>query len=724
MEHTKKDDGMQSGKTWVCSEVSDIEAEKISKNAGISRLAAKVFLSRGMHDVGIINKFMNPTLESMYDPFLLKDMEKAADRLIHAIRSGERIVIYGDYDVDGVTGTSVLYDFLKRKKACVDFYIPDRIEEGYGISITGIDRIHKKGTDIIITVDCGITAFDEVRYAVESGMEIIITDHHECMDILPEAYAVVNPHRRDCNYPFRELAGVGVVFKLVNALCIKMECKDEYMDYLDLVALGTIADVVPLADENRIITRYGIQEIENTNNLGLRTLIDNSGFKGKPMNSFVVSFILSPRINAAGRLGDAGRAVKLFTTSDEKEALDISLELNNENRYRQDTEMDILNQAVTLIENEIDMDKEKVIVVAGKNWHHGVIGIVASKISERYYRPCILLSIEGDSAKGSGRSIEGLNLFKALSYCESLLEKYGGHEFAAGLTIKTENISALRGMINCYADEVMDESDLVPRVKVDAYINKEDISTNSVMELERMAPFGAGNPEPVFAYNGLKIDEMRTVGGDRHLKLHLACSDTSFDAIGFNMGDLINCFNSGDIVDSAFSLGINNWQSICRVQMNLKDIKLNDAVVERNDYFYKLDKHIESVYLNGYNIDYMDEDNILSTVDIDEIVPERCDLIAVYQYIKANSIGNLVIDDLFIFAGRIASSYRIKMNYFKVKKSIEVFEELKLMQCEPFGETGMIVTMLDNGGQKKRLESSLTFKKLQVLKKSLKRGNV
>ncbi|HHV99361.1 MAG TPA: single-stranded-DNA-specific exonuclease RecJ [Clostridiaceae bacterium] len=710
---------MHKKKTWVCSKISEEEAERISRQAGISKLAAKVFLSRGMDECGLINDFLNPTLESLHNPFLMKDMDKAVDRLIQAIEKGERIVIYGDYDVDGITSTSILFDFLRKKDAHVDYYIPDRIEEGYGISKAGIDKICESGTDLILTVDCGIAAIDEVRYAIDKGLDIIITDHHECRDVIPEARAVVNPHRSDCNYPFKELAGVGVAFKLLNALCIKMGCDKEYMNYLDLAALGTIADVVPLIGENRVIAKYGIQEIENTSNLGLRTLINNSGLEGKLINSFGVSFILSPRINAAGRLGDAARAVKLFTTACEREAHDISIELNDENRNRQETETDILNQAIDLIEKEIDVEKEKVIVVAGQNWHHGVIGIVASRITERYYRPCIMLSVEDGIAKGSGRSIEGLNLFKALCYCENLLQKYGGHELAVGLTLAEENIHAFRAMINRYADEVMDESDLVPRIKIDAYINKGDISIESVMELEKLAPFGAGNPEPAFAFEGLEIGEMYTVGNNRHLKLKLKSENTTFDAIGFNMSNLVNYFNMGDIIDSAFSLGINTWNSECKVQMNLKDIKLNESVVRKNEYLYELDKYVESFDLNGYNKGYTRNFDIFHSLDIDEVVLERCDLVAIFQYMKANCAKTLVIEDLFVFAGRIANSYKIKMNYFKLKKGIKIFEELNLLLAEPLGETGMIITMLDSDGQKKQLGDSYTFNRLQALKKSL-----
>ncbi|HHW48931.1 MAG TPA: single-stranded-DNA-specific exonuclease RecJ [Clostridiaceae bacterium] len=728
---------MTRKRLWTCNNISEIDARRISDETNVPTLLVKVLLNRGIDDCEKIRRFIDPSLEDLNNPFLMKDMDKAVKRVKTALANKEKIVIYGDYDVDGITSTSILIDFLSRLGATSGFYIPDRVDEGYGISIAAVDKIRQMGPSLIITADCGITAVDEVKYIKECGMDIIITDHHECTGVLPDAYAVVNPHRPDCAYPFKELAGVGVVYKLIHALCIEMSLGDIYQDYVDLVTLGTVADVVPLVEENRIIVKYGIPKIENTLNIGLKALINNSGLEGKKITSSLISFVLAPRINAAGRLGDAGRGVRLFTTKDEKEAFEIALELNEENRNRQDMESQIFSEVINVIETKVDLDREKVIVAAGESWHHGVIGIVASKVTERYYRPCLLLSVENGMCKGSGRSIEGFNLFEALKHCSSLLTKYGGHELAAGLSLEYSNLEPFKRMINEYADSVLKDEDLIPRIRIDAVIDKHDINMESVKALAVLAPFGAGNPEPVFSYDKLRISDIRTVGEDRHLKLWLQDNGFYTEAIGFNMGTLVNEFNTGDLLDVAFSLEINTWNSNEKIQFNLKDIKLNKEVVIKNNYYFTLDKYIENEVLNGYNkdgsllkifklvskkcfaeSDCPEEENMVFIPCADDMVPDRQDLAAVYLYIKANCAEHLEIRDLSVFAGRIANGYKIKMNYFKVKKCIEIFEELKLLKAEPFGEYGMLITLNGNTG-KKDLDNSSIFKSLQALKKSL-----
>lgn len=729
---------MLHNKQWVYCKVEDKDIEKTAAEAGISKLLARVFLSRGIHDPAYIGRFLNPLLEDLYDPFLLNDMDRAVERIGKALRDKEKIVVYGDYDVDGVTSTSILYDFLQSLGANVSFYIPDRLDEGYGLSLGAIDRVRQMEASLIITVDCGITAFEEVDYIIGNQIDIIITDHHECMDTLPSACAVINPCRHDSTYPFKELAGVGVAFKLVNALCIRMNLGNLYLKYLDLVALGTVADVVPLVEENRIIVKHGLPCIENTSNTGLKALIENSGLKDKPVNSFSLSFGLAPRVNAAGRLGDAGRAVRLFTTKDGTEASNIASELNEANKYRQDTEQEILRQVVDLIEGDEALQKDSILVVSGQDWHHGVIGIVASKITEKYYRPCILISDEDGMGKGSGRSIEGFNLFEALCFCGDLLEKFGGHELAAGLTLQMDKLEEFRRMINSYAASVLSEEDLIPRLRIDALIGAEDINLNNVSELERLAPFGAGNPGPVFACSRLKVCDIRTVGEDRHLKLKLEGDGFFTDAIGFNMGSLAKTFNYRDILDVVFSLEINVWNSTRRIQFNLKDIKPNDEIIKWNRYLCDLDKSIEFKDSNDYNRD----NDVLKKIEtvaaklsgptdsasgretvfgtlVDALVPERQDLVAVYQYIKAKGGCSLLIDDLFVFARRIAESYRISMNYFKAKKSIEIFHELKLLKAEPAGEYGMSITLTDSAKEKTNLENSKLYRHLQSIKKHL-----
>lgn len=824
---------MDQIKQWVVNKVSEgneheinEKVQRISKHCKISPLLAKIFISRGIEEEEYIKMFLNPSMKDLYDPFLLKDMDKAVDRIINAVRSRERIIIFGDYDVDGITSTSILYDFLVKCGADVGYYIPDRKEEGYGLSIGAVQKVINDGASLIITVDCGITAFEEVKYIIDNDVDIIITDHHECKDELPEAYALVNPCRHDCTYPFKELAGVGVTFKLLQALSIKMDLKDPSLDYIDLVALGTVADVVPLVSENRIIVKYGLKKIENTFNKGLKALIDVSGAKDKPVTSYTVGFVLAPRINAAGRIGDATRAVRLFTTDDENEAIAISKELNEQNIYRQETEQEILNDVLSRVERSVDLKKEKVIVVWGEGWHHGIIGIVASRVTETFHRPCILIAVEDGIGKGSGRSIEGFNLFEALSHCTSLLEKFGGHELAAGLTIKEENIEKLKEMINEYADTLLKDSDLIPKIKIDVEVTKEDISLDSVRELDLLSPFGVGNPSPVFAYKNLMIEDIRTVGNDKHIKLKLKDNESFIDAIGFNRGFLAEIYNKNDVIDTACSFEINSWNNTESVQLNLKDVKESQDILVQNRFYYSLDKAIDftclydeneidlfleniaqvtssegfkkdfyrdsktvilinsinslkaltdalnvikAEYEMAYNVENKVDDcdvcilvnpkpdefsaepfdrvivfgewisksylyNIIMDIDIgklfildkicfkvdeSDIIVERQDMVAVYQYIKSNFNGNYIIDDLFKFARSISKSYGRNMNYFKVKRIIDTFEELNLLKKSERGMYGMEVSIIDTKGKKADLESSAIFQSFKAFKERI-----
>jgi single-stranded-DNA-specific exonuclease len=819
---------MLHNKLWVCNEVSDKAAVALAKESGISVLMAKVFLSRGIEDTEYIKSFLNPSLDGLNDPFLMKDMDKAVDRIIKAIDNKEKIIIYGDYDVDGITSTSILVNFLCSLKADVEFFIPDRVSEGYGLSVDTIFKLLTHKPSLIITVDCGITSFDEVEYINKNNIDIIITDHHECREELPDAYAVINPLQRGCSYPYKELAGVGIAFKVINALCKKLQLGNAHYAYLDLAAIGTVADVVPLTGENRIIVKYGLPRIKDSSNVGVMALVSSCGLKVKPITSWAISFILAPRINAAGRIGDARRAVKLFTTADLKEAEDIVLTLNDENKFRQDTEAEIHREVLEKIDKEVDLCKEKVIVVIGEEWHHGVIGIVSSKITEKFNRPCILLSHESGICKGSGRSIEGFNLFKALNHLSELLENFGGHELAAGLSIRYENFERFKKMINQYAEAVFDQKDMIPKIKVDVRINRDDISINNIKELDKLAPFGAGNPCPVFSYDKIRVSDIKTVGESKHLKIRLEDSSFSTEAIGFNMGSLANSLSTMDILDVAFSLEINNWNNIEKIQMNLKDLRHNDEIIMEKQYYYSLDKCVgfccggydlrdkEPVNLNSLSkaeelIDLVKADckviilvnalesakklktifkkhlsgikkyysicftcleetepdtvyivinpdtdgidfncfdrvifygswidptylNLLAEkikdknclflldnkgIKRDEIIPERRDMVAVYQYLKANAGLQLEINDLFVLAREIAASYKINMNYFKLKKCIDILEELRLLEKEALGQYGLVIRFSNTVKEKTCLEKSSLYRMFQLLKTEL-----
>jgi len=706
---------------WVDLKPSTEEARLLAEKLGKSVLLCKLLVARGIKDAREAEAFINPMLENMHDPFLLKDMDTAAERILKALKLKEKIVIYGDYDVDGVTGTSVLYDFLAGQGAAVDYYIPDRLCEGYGLSVESLEKIAGGRPGLIITVDCGITAVEETEYIKAQGIDIVITDHHECGEVLPDACAVINPHRHDCGYPFKELAGVGVVYKLVQALCARMGLGDFHKKYLDLAALGTIADVVPLTGENRIIAKHGIEKIAVTENKGLKALIECSGLSGRTLSSENVGFILAPRINAAGRLGDAGRGVRLFITKNMDEARKIAAELDEENYRRQQTQAVIYEKVEEIIESELDLDEETVIVASGKDWHPGVIGIVASKVTEKYHRPCILICDEEGTGRGSGRSIEGFNIFEALKHCEDVLIKYGGHELAAGLSIEMDKLDEFKRMINSYAKDILDSVHLTPKLGIDAVLSRNDISIESVRELEMLAPFGVGNPRPVFAYKGLKLKEIRKVGQDRHLKTTLQDGQFWADGIGFNMGDKADCYSPGDYLDAAFCLEINTWNSVERLQLNLRDIKPSGILTDFKGFLQDLDRYIESLGSNGYNsnnrllerLDAACQDNRENIVK--KIVPERDELGEVYKKIKSMlSEGVLWIDDINEFAEQISSSCGAYVNFFKVKRGIEIFEELGVLKKTVTEGQGLWIELPES--RKTKLEDSMVYRNLQALK--------
>ncbi len=824
---------MHHEKMWIYNRIEEEEVIKLSKELNISKLLSKVFLSRGINDKEYIEKYLNPKLDDLNDPFLLIDMNKAIERIKTALLNNERITIYGDYDVDGVTSTFILYDFLRSQGGNVDFYIPDRELEGYGLSLSGVKKIKKLGTDLIITVDCGVTGFEEVNYAKLNGIDIIITDHHECKDELPKAYAVINPLRHDCKYPYKHLAGVGVVYKLITGYCIKNGLGDIYNDYLDLVAIGTIADVVPILDENRVIVKYGLSKIKNSKNLGLKILINSTSLKDKEISSLGISFIAAPRINAAGRIGNACDVVRLFSSTEEEEIINIVNMLQESNRFRQETEQDILNEAYQIIENEIDLSKTKVIVLAKEGWHIGIIGIVASRLMEVFFRPCILISINANCGKGSGRSIEGFNIFDALNVCGDLLNKYGGHALAAGLSIDSEKIDLFRKEINSYAETEITIYDMTPRIKADCIITRDDVNIDSIRELSKLEPFGAYNMQPSFYYKELSIVDMKSIGEDKHAKIKFKDDGLVIDAIGFNMGEVTKDYNISEKVDVIGYLEINSWNMKDKVQLNLKSIRPLDKRCIENQYYETIEECIDfntidetnhanellsdipkiystadlikkiqelenkefrivflinslddikellnciskNEYLSKRSIDihyseynlhnsfdklsdiiilvnpkvkelmFSDFDSIIfygNWIDkvylnkllknirkskelfcfislkksrLDEIVLNRYDLAAVYKFIVSKK-NNINIDNIFLDAKKISKNYKIKMNFFKLKKSLEIFEELSLIKRIIDPKKGLVIKLSDNSTKKVNIEDSKHFMKLKSL---------
>ncbi len=564
-------------KNWLLKEFDKERVIEISKEFHISPLTSIILYNRGITDNKDIAEFLRCDLESLHDPYLLKDMDKAVNRIKTAQKNNEKITIYGDYDVDGITSIAILYKHLTSMGFEVDYYVPDRIQEGYGVNRDALDKIKKSGTKVVITVDTGITAVEETEYAKSIGMDIIITDHHECKETIPDAYASIDPKRKDCKYPFKNLAGVGVAFKLIQALDDQSSVDELMEKYSDLICLGTVADISPLVDENRIIVTKGLEKFRNTENIGLKALIDVSITNSKPITTSTIGYIIAPRINASGRLGCASRSVEMFLTSDRERAYELANGLCEENTIRQQTEQNMFAEALEYIENNPQIKDDQVLVIPHENWHHGIVGIVSSKITEKFYKPSILFAIDGDEAKGSGRSISGFNLFEALEESSHLLEKFGGHELAAGLSIKTENIEKFREAINAHTAEKIDEKALIPTVSIDAVIKPSYITLETVDEINRLQPFGVENPSPNFAVRNIKIHKISTMSEKKHLRMTLLKEGKFLDAVGFGMGEYYNHLKEGDFIEVAFGLDINDYKGFKNVQLILKDIKLMDV---------------------------------------------------------------------------------------------------------------------------------------------------
>lgn len=556
-------------KKWEYYNSDEKTVEALQEKFNISKLLATILANRGIIEDEKVRKFLEPTREDFYDPFLMPDMEIAINRIIEAMNNNEKIMIYGDYDVDGITSISVLQKFLKEREVTVSSYIPNRLEEGYGLNKNAIKGIYDKGYRLMITVDCGISAIEEIEYANSLGITTIITDHHEPLEELPKALAVIDAKRKDNKYPFNQLAGVGVVFKVIQALGIKLGLDEkEYLKYLDLVCVGTISDIVPLVDENRVIAKLGLKLVNVTKNLGLRCLLESAGYK--TIDSNTVSFGIAPRVNACGRMGHENEALDIFLSDDIDEVKKLSDKLNEYNRTRQETEKNIVKEALELIETNKENEKSA-IVLGHKGWHHGVIGIVSSKITETYFKPSILVSFEDGIAKGSGRSIPGFDLHEALCKCSKFLEKYGGHEMAVGLSLKEENFENFKEELNKIAKESkVDE--ILPVIYIDGTVKQEDMKMDFVKELHKLEPFGEGNKMPLFAYKGLKINSIRALTEGKHLKLTLKDDNIIIDAIGFNMGNLVNDYLIGDKVDIVGVLEVNSFNGMENIQINLKDI--------------------------------------------------------------------------------------------------------------------------------------------------------
>lgn len=679
-------------KVWMevqLDEAQQMQAQQLAHMLHCAPVVGRLLVSRGLTDRAAMERFLSTDLRQLEDPFQMKGMEQACHIIGRAVHRRWPITIYGDYDVDGVTSTSTLVTYFTHIGCPVDYYIPDRMEEGYGINPEAVRRIAQRGTKLIITVDCGITAIDEVALAHELGMQVVVTDHHECGEQLPQADALINPHQPGCPYPFKDLAGVGVAFKLVCALHHSLGGKvdKDFLEYfLDIVSIGTIADVMPLLGENRIIVGRGLERIRTSERPGLQALLYHSGVQqGKKITAGTVGFTLAPRINAAGRVGSALHAARLFLTQDNIEAHQVAQDLCEENQLRQKTEMDIMQEALAMLQQQnFDVAQERMVVLWHEGWHHGVIGIVASRINDIYHCPVILIALEGEIGKGSGRSIEGFNLFHALEHCSDLLTRFGGHEMAAGLTVERGKLESLKQRLLEYAAAHISPENLVPRLRVDARLSEEELNVQTVREIARLEPYGVGNPTPVFRVDDAEIVDLLAISNDKHIRLLLRKGETNLTAFAFSTRLEEFPFSRGDRVDVVCTVDINEYRGRESVQLVLKDVHLTEEQSRQEEAYRLLYRQVRQ--------------QTAQPQQVAAVLPDRRSFVAVYSYMKRKAVAGYFHGDLRMLDRDIAWYSRTAINYATMMICLDVLEEFQLIQYQAEQE-GITIHLLEREGK-------------------------
>jgi single-stranded-DNA-specific exonuclease len=568
---------------WVYAEPEREESVRALQNdLNVPPIIAKLLAIRGVDDFDTAKTFFRPKLKMLHDPYLMQDMELGATRLAEAVRNREKILVYGDYDVDGTTSTAMLYTFLKDFGVNVDYYIPHRFKEGYGINPEGVEYAIDTEADLIVSIDCGITAVDEARYAKENGIDLIICDHHTVGEEIPKCVAVLDPKREDCNYPFDGLSGAGVGFKLIQATCEKLGLPQSVaFKFLDLVAVSIASDIVPIVDENRVLMREGLKLINNKPRMGLKGLLDLIKLEPGNISTSNIVFSIGPRINAAGRMGDAKKAVQLLIAETRAEAMKYAQELESINIRRRDHDSRTMEEAIDQVEREYDIEKTSTVVLHDPEWHLGVIGIVASRLVDRFYRPAIMLSTVDGKIKGSARSIKGFNIYNALKECDDLLEQFGGHQYAAGMTLAPDNLEEFRERMNAIVYQRMKDldADFEPELSIDAELDLSRVDLRFWKLLSQFEPFGPQNLRPIFVSKGVEIVGIPTIVGSGHLKMKVRHNGSgSFDVIGFNMHEFLpalrNCPKGS--IDLAYVLEENHWNGKRSLQLRLKDIHVNE----------------------------------------------------------------------------------------------------------------------------------------------------
>ena len=674
-----------SRKKWLTAHIDKDLAAQVAESHSLDPFVSLILASRGITDYEDVEEFFEPDF-CFCDPYLITDMDKAVERIEKAIENGEKICVFGDYDADGVTSTTLMYSYLSSCGADVVYYIPDRVSEGYGMNCSAIQKLANQGVKLIVTVDNGISAIEEIDYAKTLGIDCVVTDHHKVGDTLPDAVAVVDPHREDCNLHFKDWAGVGVAFKVVCAL-EKGDYSEILNDYADIIAIGTVADVVDLKDENRAIVKYGVSKINTNPCNGVNALRQIAGVSEKPLNAVGVTYSLAPRINAAGRIESAQTALKLLLCDDLKVALDIAEQVDICNRKRHDFENEIMEAAVAHIESNDMLKHSKVIVVCGEGWHHGVIGIVAARITEKYGKPTIVITFEGDEGTGSARSIDGFSVYDAIKSCEDMLTHFGGHTMAAGLGIKRENVERFFISINEYAKTI---EDAVPTLMLDCKLNPAYINASLVESLETLEPFGAGNPQPLFGIFGVRLSSIQPVGKGKHLRLGFTKANTQFTAMKFGAGLNDFPFREGDIVDLAVRIEKNEFRGEIKASVQIRDIRFSG--VDEDKLFKSMglyEKYKRREKLNSQETKFL--------------TPTREFLLGVFNFLKSYNIWSFDIETMLIRAKCPVEKY------CTMQVSVDVLVELGLIRKE--NET----LIFDGNGKKADLSSSKILKELNEM---------
>ena len=678
--------------TWNVAGYNPADAEGL-RLAGFSPLTAAVLCSRGHCSPEEAMAFLGADVP-LPDPFLLRDMDKAVQRVRQAISRGERLAVFGDYDVDGITATCLMAQFLESLGADCLCYIPGRIEEGYGLNRPAIEQLSSRGVTLIITVDCGITALEEADFCRELGIDLIVTDHHECKDALPRAAAVVDPHRKDDTYPHQDLAGVGVAFKLAAAICGDQQAVLER--YCDLVCLGTVADVMPLLGENRAFVAAGLARLAASPRTGLAALMRECSCDRQPVTASTIGYILAPRINAAGRMGEVQMAVRLFLTRDPQEAAALAEGLCQLNRRRQAVESEIYDQAVAMLDGEAD---PAAIVLADEHWHQGVVGIVASRLAEEYRCPTFLICLDGAHGKASSRSYGGFNLFASLEALDGLLESYGGHELAAGFTIARDRIPLFRAQILERAGEFRRSGLCRSALEIDCEVEPPLLTISNVEALDQLEPCGSGCPRPVFCMRRMQVEQMSEVGGGRHLRLRLRRDGHCLNAIFFSTNILRSAISPGDQVEVAFTPQINEFRGSRSVQLNGVDIR---PAAEAGQYAQE--QELYARHCSGQ----------LTADEAGLLLPKRPEFVAVWRYLASHCRSGAIEEDCCCMSRKISRYAGIPASFVRTRICLDVFAEQGLIDLRQSGRT--ISITLTSGGRKVDLDGSRIIMRLKQLK--------